>query len=185
MGILRAHQLVWLGLLLLVTGVSGRADVPREYQLKAAFLYHFAAFVDWPASAFAYDQQPFVIGVFGDDPFGPILDELIQGETAKDRPLVVRRITDPQQVPSCHILFISSSEAPRMRQILRRAHRLPILTVSDAPGFAQAGGVIAFTTEVNRIVLNVNVVAADAAGLNISSKLLRVARVVRGPEAGR
>lgn len=173
----------WLALFLVVT-TAGRvtAQPSREYDLKAAFLYNFAAFVDWPPQAFEDAQAPFVIGVIGADPFGPVLDELVRGERAKDRPLVVRRLNELHEIRGCHILFISRTERYRLYDILWHTRGHAILTVSDLPGFTSAGGMIGFRTEQQRIVLQVNPAAAAAAELVISSKLLRVARVA--PEAG-
>ena len=153
------------------------AQPSREYDLKAAFLYNFAAFVDWPPQAFSSDDAPFVIGVLGYDPFGGALDQIVSGERAKGRPIIVRRLQALEQVRSCHILFISASERYRIYEILRYARGRALLTVSDVPNFTGVGGMVGFETEGNRIILNVNMAAVQSAELVVSSKLLRVARV--------
>lgn len=158
---------------------SPAAPAPREYDIKAAFLFNFASFVEWPAAAFPDATAPFVIGVIGDDPFGRILDEIVAGEQVNGHRLIVRRLALPhlKEGGVCHILFISSSEARRLRPILRQVGGRPILTVSDVPQFIDAGGAIGFTTE-GRVRLVINPVALRAARLGVSSKLLRLAEVV-------
>lgn len=172
---------VWLALgVALLTFATGLGAVaPRDSDVKAAFLFNFASFVDWPGQAYASPTAPFVIGIIGDDPFGPILDEIVAGETTQGHPLVIRRLTTRQvaEAAGCHVLFISQSEARRLRPILQAVRGKPVLTVSDAPGFIDAGGTLAFTTETN-VKLSINPLAARAASLTISSKLLRLAQVV-------
>ena len=149
----------------------------REYSVKAAFLYNFATFVEWPAPL-PPAGAPFVIGVLGDDPFGATLDEIVAGERVAGHPMVVRRFSRAEDVHSCQILFISASESHRLPEILRRFEGQPVLTVSDLPGFAGAGGGIQFITD-TRVGIIIDPAALRAAGLGVSSKLLRLARVVR------
>ncbi len=170
--------------LLLVQGQSPRTS---EYQLKAVFLFNFAQFVDWPPSA-AQDSQPpqppqppLLIGILGDDPFGSFLDETVRGERVGARPIQVRRYRRIADIEECNILFISRSENERVPDILSVFKNRAVLTVSDADDFASQGGIIEFFTDKSRIRLRINLDAADAAKLTISSKLLRVAEVVRTP----
>ncbi|MDB6126834.1 MAG: YfiR family protein [Verrucomicrobia bacterium] len=157
--------------------VTGRA-ASREYDLKAAFLYNFATFGEWPQSAFASASSPFVIGVLGPDPFGSALEEIVVGERIKGRPIVIRRFERPEQaLQGCQILFVSAAEKRHLREILSVVRDRPILTVADLPGFVESGGLIGFTTSA-RIGIQVNPVALRAANLNISPKLLRLAEVV-------
>ena len=153
------------------------AQVSREYDVKAAFLYNFVTFTDWPADAFSSPDSPYVIGVIGEDPFGIALDEIVNGEQVKGRPLFVRRLTRIEDAARCHILFISASEARRLKDILSRLKDRPVLTVGDMPGFAQAGGAIAFTAT-TQVGLIINPAALHQAHLAISSKLLRLAQLV-------
>jgi hypothetical protein len=164
--------------LLLVLGGAGavQAQASREYDLKAVFLFNFVTFVDWPKGAIP-DKAPFVIGVLGDDPFGKALDEVIAGEKFRQTPLQARRCRSIEEAAQCHILFISASEAPRLPAILQALRGRPVLTVGEGVPFVEAGGMIAFSTEA-RVQLHVNPAAAQQAGLTISSKLLRVSRVV-------
>jgi len=152
-----------------------------EYQLKAVFLFNFVQFVDWPAAAAADSQLPLVIGILGDDPFGAFLDETVRGERLGARPIQVRRYRQVTDIGECNILFISRSERERVPEIVSGLKNRPVLTVSDADAFANRGGMIQFIKDKNRIRLRINLEAAQAAHLTISSKLLRVADVVRAP----
>jgi hypothetical protein len=176
----------WLAAGLIVLGAcaaSSRANaqVSREYDLKAAFIYNFITFTEWPASAFHSSESPYVVGVVGQDPFGSALDVIVNGERIKGRPLVVRRFRRLDDLHNCHILFISTSESVRLTDTLRRLRGRPVLTVSDMPGFTAAGGAIGFTFT-SKIGLNINPRAIRAANLVVSSKLLRLAQLTDGEE---
>ncbi len=171
----------WLLLLamLLQNGmVWSAAVVTPEYQLKAVFLFNFTQFVEWPPQAFAETDSPLVIGVLGSDPFGAYLDETVRGETVNGRPLTVHRYNTAKEINHCHVLFISSSEAARLPQILAGLKGKSILTVGDADSFSHDGGMIRFATVANKIRLRIALEAAKAANLSISSKLLRPADIV-------
>jgi hypothetical protein len=180
MHILSRHLFFWLagliGWFCTVDTLCGQ--LPREYDVKAVFLYNFVSFVEWPDSAFADANAPFVIGVLGTDPFGRVLDEVVASEQAGNRPFVIKRMTRIEDATTCHILFISASEMRRVPEILKRHAGRPALLVGDFPGFAEAGGMVGFRMEGSRLKLDINVEAARAANLTISSKLLRVARVL-------
>jgi hypothetical protein len=158
--------------------VAAEAPVAAEYQLKAVFLFNFAQFVDWPSGAFPEAQSPLVIGILGADPFDAYLDETVRGEKANARPLVIRRYRRAEDIGDCQVLFISRSEAGRLGPVLASLKGRSILTVGDMDGFAQRGGMIGLVTENNKIRLKINVDAAKAAALTISSKLLRPAEIV-------
>ena len=167
--------------LLGAAGTEGRAQTPAptEYQVKAIFLFNFAQFVEWPPKAFPAAQAPIVIGVLGQDPFGTYLDEAVLGELVGTHPLVVRRFKRGENITACHILFVSRSEAGQFAAIVPRLRSLGVLTVGDFDGFIHQGGMIRFVTVNNKIRLRVNVEATRAAGLTISSKLLRPAMVAQ------
>lgn len=152
-----------------------------EYQVKAVFLFNFAQFVDWPAPAAQDAQLPLLICILGDDPFGAFLDETVRGERLGARPIQVRRYRQVTDIEACNILFISRSETEGVPQILAVLKQQPMLTVSDGETFAKQGGMIQLFTDKGRIRLRINLEAAEAANLTISSKLLRVAEVVRAP----
>jgi len=151
----------------------------QEYDLKGAFLFNFARFVEWPKDAFAEAATPITIGILGDDPFGARLDAIVAGETIRDRPLLVRRYRSIEQVDACHILFISSSEASRLDRIAKTLAHRSILTVGETKDFAIHSGIIGFELGQRRLRLRINLDAATEARLTISSKLLRQAQIVR------
>jgi hypothetical protein len=148
-----------------------------EYQLKAVFLFNFTKYVEWPAAAVPDAQAPFVIGVFGDDPFGSVLDDTVRGEKVGGRPLFIRRYATEGEIKDCQILFISQSEAPQLEQIVAGLKGRSVLTVGDFDKFTDGGGMIWLVTENSKIRMKINLEAAKAAGLTISSNLLRAAEV--------
>jgi uncharacterized protein DUF4154 len=149
-----------------------------EYRVKAVFLFNFAQFVEWPPGAFPDSQAPVVIGVLGEDPFGSLLEETVRGEALGGRPFQVRRYHTVDEIKACQILFISRSESDRLQEILAGLKGRPILTVGDGEGFSVRGGMVRFVMDKNRIRLRINLEAAQAANLTISSKLLRSAEIV-------
>lgn len=177
---------MWLVLsaVLLSGGRDAPAETtpPPEYQLKAVFLFHFAQFVEWPPEAFPEAQTPLVIGVLGEDPFGAYLDETVRSETVNNRSLVVHRYHQVEEIETCHVLFISRSEADRLEQILASLKGRHILIVGDADGFIRRGGMIRFILDENKIRLRINLAAAKDANLVMSSKLLRPAEIVEPGE---
>jgi hypothetical protein len=163
---------------------SEAVAAPNEYQVKAVFLFNFSRFVEWPASAFAAPDAPFVVGVFGHDPFGSDLDEVVKGENVNGRPLVIRRVKSPAEAADCQILFIHQSEQSRLPAVLKAVDRHSILTVSDLPGSAQRGVMIRLVTEHGRVRMRINVESVRAATLVISSNLLRAAEIVQDKVKG-
>jgi hypothetical protein len=171
----------WLAALVissLLTSKSWAQSEFKEYQLKAVFLFNFAQFVEWPAVVFPDEETPLVIGVLGDDPFGPILDETVRGERIGRRTLAILRYRRAEEVGECHILFIGKSESPRLESIVAALAGRSILTVSDADQATQRGVMIRFLTEKKKIRLRINLESATRAGLVISSKLLRATEIV-------
>jgi len=155
-----------------------------EYLIKAGFIFNFAKFVEWPSSAFAQPDSPIVIGVLGTDPFGTIIDKIVQDKKIGTRGFVVKRLkwgTDLKELKECKILFVGASEKAHMDELVQIVRGLPILTVGETPGFAERGGVIRFVLEDNRVRFEVNVVAAQQAELTISSRLLTLARIIQQP----
>lgn len=167
---------MWFLLLIHAVG-SAQPVATTEYQLKAAFLFNFLQFVDWPANAFANPDQPLSICVLGPDPFGADLDAIIAGEHVGGRAIQVLRLAKIDAVSGCHLLFVNLPQQ-QVRTALDHLKGQPILTVSDAAPFANLGGMIEFTTENERIRLRVNLRAANEAQLHLSSKLLRRSEIV-------
>lgn len=163
-------------LLLILAGVAGAAAPVSEYQLKAVFLFNFAHFVEWPPAERPGDNAPFVIGVLGKDPFGSQLDEIVRGEIVGRHPLAIERYPDVARLRNCQILFIPSSELTHLDEILVALKGRSVLTVTEGP--APRGVVIDLLKEDNRIRLRIDLDAARAGNLTISSKLLRPAEIV-------
>jgi hypothetical protein len=146
--------------------------------VKAAFLFNFAKFIEWPASSFATPQSPFAICVLGQDPFGNILDATLLGKAIGDRPLAVRRLKDKSEAASCQIIFVSTSERPHLADIVGALRGANVLLVGETNGFAASGGTIEFTFEDNHVRFAINTDAAARCGLKFSSKLLALAKIV-------
>jgi len=154
-----------------------------EEQVKAVFLFNFAHFVKWPPDAFASSTQPFVITLAGGAELVPLLEEAVRGETVDGHPLLVAPARGARGGESSgQIRFLGRAEAAQLPRILASAPRSGTLTVSDLPDSAHRGVMIELVNDRNRIRLRINLAAARAAGLTISSNLLRPAEVV-GAEA--
>ena len=172
------------GIVLVAMLISGgspsfaRGEPAPEYAVKAAFLYNFAKFVEWPADAFTGPGSPIVIWVFGEDPFGDGLGSL-KGKTANGRPIVVRYAANLGELERCHILFVSASEKENLQKVLQTTKGWSILTVGDMNGFAQDGGIINMVKEESRVGIEINLEAAQRSRLKISSKLLALAKIVK------
>ena len=166
-------------LVLILSGIfQARAQESKEYQIKAAFLFNFAQFVEWPSAAFADSQTPISIGVLGDDPFGAVLDQTVQGETIHSRKLVVQRSRRLEDLKGCHLLFISKSEKSRVGDILSGLGSSSVLTVSETESFARRGGIINFYLDGNKVRFEINAQAAQQKGIKISSQLLKLGKAV-------
>lgn len=160
--------------------LRGAQDNPSEYQLKAAFVYNFAKFVDWPPDAFPEPRSAFSICILGADPFGRAIDDALRDKTIADHPVVIRRVKEAADARHCQILFVSGSERSQLREILGSLRGASVLVVGDVDGFAASGGAIELTLQDNHVRFAINPGAADAAGLRISSKLLALATIVHG-----
>ena len=174
----RLAVLALAGALLWLAGLApARAAQSGERDLKAAFLYNFAKFVEWPAAAFPEPTTPVTLCVLGDDPLGASLEAVVKGEKLNDRRLVVRLLRDPQAIPGCHVLFVSI-EKGRLPEILASLRGSGVLTVGSAADFLERGGMIRLFLEQNRVRFDINLDAAEQSHLTLSSKLLRLARAV-------
>lgn len=157
----------------------------REYQIKAAFLFNFAQFVDWPATAFTNGTAPFYIGILGDDPFGAALDETIQGEAINNHKIIVVRSQNVGDLKNCAMIFVSKSEKRHIPEILSDLDSRPILTVSEVDGFAQDGGSINFFLDGTKVRFEINPAASQSDGLKISSQLLSLGKIVQSSKEGK
>jgi hypothetical protein len=155
-----------------------QANPPGEYQLKAAFLFNFAKFIDWPPTGFSSPQSPFVICILGPDPFGSVMDEVFRDKTIDNRPVAIERFKNIAQFKQCQMLFVGQSESTHLADIIQHLHGACVLLVGESDGFAAGGGTIQFAIEGNRVRFLINTDSAERAGLKVSSKLLSLARVV-------
>jgi len=164
--------------LALATGAVAQSARAPEYEVKAAFLYNFAKFVEWPPLAFERASVPLRLCVLGHDPFGDSLSNLIQGKSISGRSIISLRVQSPTEARSCHVLFISLSDPENLKQVLDRVRGLPVLTVGESADFLPLGGMINFVLEQDRVRFEINLEAAEQHHLKLSSKLLAVARMV-------
>ncbi|TZF86405.1 YfiR family protein (plasmid) [Pedobacter sp. BS3] len=148
-----------------------------EYQVKAAFLYNFTRFIDWPPDAFDSPDEPFIIGIAGKNPFGTYLQEIVSGETVNGHPIIVQHYAARKDIDNCHLLFINLNEGAKIKEAISAMSQKNVLTVGNADNFLKWGGMIRFYTERNKIRFEINAAAVKAAQLEISSKLLNVAKV--------
>jgi hypothetical protein len=152
--------------------------VSREYQVKAAFLFNFVQFVEWPTRAFTNSEAPICIGVLGEDPFASALEETVRGETVQNRKLIVQHSNRVEPLKDCQLVFISKSETDRVPGILDELDPEPVLTVSETQGFAQRGGIINLYLAGNKVRFEINPAAARHKGLKISSELLSLGKII-------
>jgi hypothetical protein len=151
------------------------SPAPTDAEVKAAFLCGFAEFVDWPSVG---RDASVTIGILGQDPFGPLLEETMKNRALQNRALVLKRVSSVEEALRCQIVYVSASERHRLDETLRVLEKSSILTVSDIDGFAERGGMIGFAIEQNRVRFHINTEAVERANLQISSRLLKLARVV-------
>ncbi|MCU1297076.1 MAG: hypothetical protein JWO91_1354 [Acidobacteriaceae bacterium] len=170
----KAGVLFVLCVLFGVSGLWAQTAKPTDYQTKAAYLYNFGKFVQWPPRATEAKDDPFGICVLGQNPFGTALQDLA-GRTINGRTVASREIRKAQDAEKCHVLFVGASEQGRVSSILAALKKSPILTVSDMPHFAAHGGMIQFVVQDNKVRFVVNRGATERVGLSLSSELLKVA----------
>jgi len=151
----------------------------EEYQLKAAVVYNFAKFVEWPPQSFTSASEPIAVCIVGQDPFGNWLGETLAGRMVGGRRFVIRHASEPQEAGRCQILFVSSSERKRFRNILAEVKGDGVLTVGDTPGFAALGGVVNLRLDGETVRMEVNLESAKQKKLQISAKLLSLAQIVK------
>jgi hypothetical protein len=165
----------------MVVGVPllhAQKSAPTENEVKSAYLYNFGKFVDWPDKVKDAGEF-FPICVLGDDTFGSTLETTIARESINGKQVLVKRVAKPQEAVYCRILFISSSQKSRLKEILTELDITSVLTVSDMPEFTSRGGMIQFVVEANKVRFEVNLTNAERTGLTLSSQLLKVATSVK------
>jgi hypothetical protein len=150
-----------------------------EREIESAMLYNFTKFVEWPGNALGAGGFPVVVGVWGDDSLLPVLEAALRNKTIYGHPVVVRRLDSSADPRSCAVLFVGAADRKEIARIVQSVRRSPVLTIGGLVQFSRQGGVIAFIRDGNRIRFEINLDAADRAGLQVSSKLLRLASVWR------
>jgi hypothetical protein len=177
----------FFGLVLVITAwvlagstlrARAQSSFDREYLIKAAFLYNFLRFVEWPAEVLPEGTGTITVCLVGEDPFGEAL-ESIKGKTVKNKDLVIRRVQALQSLGACQLLFVSSSEKNRLPEIIGAVKGRAVLTVGELEGFTQRGGIVRFLIESNNVRFEINPDVAERMGLKISSRLLNLAKVVK------
>lgn len=183
---LRARRRRWPVLLTLLAvlatlaqpALSGDLSASREHQLKAAFLFNFTKFIEWPALSFSSANDPIVIGVFGDGPFVVELAQVVNDRQVNGRGIVVKRVETAAEARSAHLLFVSAGEDGHFDELRLAIQGSPILTVGESPSFAQAGGTINFVVEDDKVRFEINMDSAERAGLRISAQLQKLAKLI-------
>lgn len=168
------------GMILLFPSTLLWAVRASEFEVKAAYLYNFGRFVEWPTAAPSTKAAEFPICVLGQDPFGAALDSTVSGEKIDGKDVTARRILTPPEAAACRVVFVSSSKGTQVKEILSELDKFSVLTVSDIPDFLENGGMVQFVLADRKVRFKINLAATRQAGLNISSQLLKVAEEVRG-----
>ena len=177
--------------LLLVVSVGLFARIPSsaagksssdggEYEVKAAFLFHFAQFVEWPPETFKDANAPLTYCMVGEDPFRGVLDQILNGKTIGTRPVRVQHLKEIQKIRECQVLFIGGGDKKRRSEEMASANGSAVLTIGETEHFIQEGGMIGFCMEDNKIRFEINLEATEVANLKVSSRLVALARRVVG-----
>ena len=161
--------------------VTADQQKPGEYQIKALFLYNFLNFVDWPVDSSIYSSPTINVCIIGDDPFADALDD-IRNETVKGKKLAIRFYSPFDEPEGCHLLFIPASENKHAGKILRSVRESNVLTVADTVEVATQDAIISFFIEQKKVRFAINIESARRAGLKISAKLLKLAKIIKVPE---
>jgi hypothetical protein len=157
----------------------------EEYRVKAAFLFHFAQLVDWPEETLGGSENSLTLCTLGADPFRGTLEGTVAGKAIGNRTIRVRHVANPQDLRFCQIIFLSKAQAKNIAALVADLHNAPSLTVGETAGFLEAGGMICFLLEANKVRFEINLNAADSAKLKIGSRLLILAQHVVGESKGR
>jgi hypothetical protein len=178
----RRLALSLVGAAVCVSGLTGPANAQNATtgEVKAAFLYNFARFTEWPTAAFSSAASPFLIGVSGDEVLRQTVDAVVRGKAVGGRGLKTRVVRDDKDVADIQILFVGGSSGGRVTELLKAVTGQPVLTVGDFDRFCDRGGMINFLVEDNRVRFEIRFDATEQAGLKVSSRVLTLAKAIHG-----
>lgn len=163
--------------------LNANAQQFTEYEVKAAYIFNFTKFIKWPAGSFDSPSSPYVLGIYGNDPFGSVIKKIIGNRQSNGRKWIVKYYSRPEQIKQCHILFITDVEQSELRQLVIHLKGKPVLTVGDEiENFCQQGGNINFTAKKSPKRFEINNKAAKNSKLTISSKLLMLSKIITTDE---
>jgi len=173
--------LVAIGIFAYGTGLCGEDDlqakrVQAEYKIKAACLFRFMQFIEWPKSTFADESAPLIVAVLGKDPFGDLLDDAMKNKRVGGRDVVVKRFSTSKEVEACHLVFVSSSESGTLKEALEALKPHHAATVGETEDFLKAGGIFRFFVAEGKVQFEVSKEAAKESGIEIRSQLLRLGK---------
>ena len=168
----------------LVERADSKTQEVTEYEVKAAYVYYFAKFTEWPPEALPSPNSPITIGVIGNDEFGALLDKVVKDKTVLNHPMAVRRLNWPADLRSIQMLYIGSMANKRLKQIEQDLQKMPVLTIAETENGARTSGIVNLFIEGGKVQFDVDIKAAEKSGLRVSSKLLRMAREIRGDHSG-
>jgi hypothetical protein len=155
------------------------SQVYTEYEVKAAYIFNFAKFIQWSDDSFSSDDSYFVIGIYGENPFGKVLDRTLKGRSIHNRKWLIKYYDNPEKIDSCHILYVSDVSKTECLNIIKSIKEKPILTIgNNIDEFCELGGIINFTKQYSKYRFEINNNAAIRVKLSISSKLLSLAKIV-------
>jgi hypothetical protein len=166
-------------LLLMSSFAAGAETVSKEYQLKAAFLYNFTKFVEWSAPSLATPGSPITIGVFGANPFGGELENVVRNRKVNGHEIVVKRVQTVAGVRGVHLLFVPVAEDARLPELRETLQGSNIVTVGESDAFARSGGMITFVIDGDRVRFDINIAAVNASSVKLSAQLQKLARSIR------
>jgi hypothetical protein len=179
----RSGKAIALLLLCGASAVPAVAQSATEDQVKAAYLFNFAKFIEWPAETFAAADSALNFCTLGRSPVVDELDSSVRGKSINRHTIAVRHLRGPEEMQGCHLVFLAASAGKQQQKLVLAAKGSPVLLVAEISGFAQAGGTINFYSEAGRLLFEVNIGAAESAHLKVSSKLLALARIVSASDA--
>lgn len=173
----RSKAAALVGMMLCAIAAPLLGAEAAEYEVKAAFLYNLARFVEWPKEALEPEAAQFHLCVYGEDPFDGAL-AVIEGKQIDGKEIVVQRVGQSEGVANCQMVFVSASQRHELGPLISKLVAKPVLTVGDTPGYGKDGVIVNFYIEQRKVRFEINVQAAKSAGLKVSSKLLALARII-------